>query len=113
MRAADLVSVSRRRLDRAREGLAALEARAAAAPDEIARLTALAREAGHGEPGADLADWASRARAALLVERSSLDTRREQLVREANELASAQLGEQVSTSVAGVRERLERHMLRA
>lgn len=54
-------------------------------------------------------DWASRARGALLVERSSLARERDAIVREASELVGSVLGEPLAaTAVAGVRERLER-----
>lgn len=61
-------------------------------------------------PGLDGVDeWASRVAAALLVVRSGLDTERERLIREANELAASVLGDgDVGTSVALVRSRLER-----
>jgi chromosome segregation protein len=61
-------------------------------------------------PGLDGVDeWASRVAAALLVVRSGLETERERLIREANELAASVLGDQdVGTSVALVRARLER-----
>ncbi len=60
-----------------------------------------------GEGLAELAEWGSRAHAAVLVARSGVETERERVVREANELAAAVLGEPLyATSVAGVRERL-------
>ena len=62
------------------------------------------------EPGlAGLDEWASRVAAALLVVRSGLETERERLIREANELAASVLGDpDVGTSVALARARLER-----
>jgi hypothetical protein len=118
VRAADLVSGSERRVEVLREEQARLEARAVTFPAEPVRLAADAAEVtaalgqdaiqGPTPDPASILDWASRARAALLVRRSGLETRRERVVREANELASSVLGEEVSTSVAGVRERLER-----
>jgi hypothetical protein len=118
VRAADLVSAARKKVERMRSEQARLEARAATFPAEPARLAAEAAEVtaalgqdaiqGPAPDPASLIEGASRARAALLVKRSGLETRRERIVREANELASAVLGEQVSASVAGVRERLER-----
>ncbi len=61
-------------------------------------------------PGLDgLFEWASRARAAVLVARSALETERERIVREASELAAATLGEELGpVRVALVREWLER-----
>ena len=58
-----------------------------------------------------LADWGARALAAVFVARSGLETERERVVREANELAASVLGEPLyAASVAAVRERLqERH----
>lgn len=58
-----------------------------------------------------LVDWGSRAQAAVFVARSGLETERERVVREANELAASVLGEPLyATSVAGVRERLEERL---
>ena len=64
----------------------------------------------YSESGLDgLLEWASRARAAILVARGGLETERERAVREANELAAAVLGEELgATRVSAVRERLER-----
>ncbi len=61
-------------------------------------------------PGLEgLLEWASRARAAVLVARSALETEREQIVREASELAAATLGEELGPiRVALVREWIER-----
>jgi hypothetical protein len=54
-------------------------------------------------------EWASRARGALLLERSGLARERDDVVREASELLGSVLGEPLtSTAVAGVRARLER-----
>ncbi|HXH87402.1 MAG TPA: hypothetical protein VNI55_02190 [Gaiellaceae bacterium] len=56
-------------------------------------------------------DWAARAHAALFVARSGLETERERVVREANELAASVLGEPLyATSVATVRRRLEERL---
>ena len=56
-------------------------------------------------------DWASRAHAAVLVVRSGLETERDRVVREANELAASVLGEPLyATSVAAVRRRLEERL---
>ena len=58
-----------------------------------------------------LREWGSRAHAAVFVARSGLETEREQVVREANELAGSVLGEPVyATSVAAVRRRLEERL---
>jgi hypothetical protein len=56
-----------------------------------------------------LLDWAARARGELIVAHAALATERDKLVREASELVASVLGDPyVSTSAAGVRERLER-----
>ena len=75
---------------------------------EVPRVSRAGLEpAGPGLDGID--EWASRVAAALLVVRSGLDTERDRLIREANELAASVLGDQnVGTSVALVRARLER-----
>lgn len=88
-----------------------LEPRAA----ELARRLAEAPRASRTEPPGsglgELAEWGSRAHAAVLVARSGVETERERVVREANELAAAVLGEPLyATSVAIVRERLEERL---
>jgi hypothetical protein len=124
VRAGDAASVARHRVERQETESAQLEARAASLAGgtrelalEAAEVTAAIREApaiSHGtvlDPSPDpaaLVEWGSRARAALLVGRSGLETRRERVVREAYELEAAVLGEQISSSATGVRERLER-----
>ncbi|MBA3788673.1 MAG: hypothetical protein H0X21_08270, partial [Actinobacteria bacterium] len=56
-------------------------------------------------------EWVSRAHAAVFVARSGLETERERVVREANELAASVLGEPFSaTSVDVVRKRLEQRL---
>ncbi len=89
--------------DRCRTEAAALEARAA-------ELAAAVRDVPSPAAGLDGAlDWASRARGALLLERSGLAGEREKVVREANELLGSVLGEPLTaTAVAGVRDRLAR-----
>jgi predicted nucleic acid-binding Zn-ribbon protein len=60
-----------------------------------------------GPAGAEA--WAARAEAALFVARSGLETERERVIRQANELAASVLGEPLAASrVSVVRERLER-----
>jgi chromosome segregation ATPase len=64
------------------------------------RLSALERIHEVEPPSAGLAgalDWTSRARAAVFVARSGLEQERERIVREAEELGAALLGEQVYT----------------
>ena len=74
---------------------------------EVPRLS----DSGRTEPGTSLSEieeWGARAHAALFVVRGGLEREREQVVREANELAAAALGEQLAgASVALVRRRLE------
>jgi hypothetical protein len=54
-------------------------------------------------------EWASRARGALLLQRSGLARERDEVVREATELLASVLGDPLTTTaVAGVRERLAR-----
>jgi chromosome segregation ATPase len=89
------------------EGLSVEAAAVAAAARELPRVSG----SGSSEPGRglrELSDWAERVHAALLVVRSSLDTERERVVREANELGAAVLGEWLGgSSVALVRRRIE------
>jgi hypothetical protein len=74
---------------------------------EVPRLS----DSGRAAPGRSLLEieeWGARAHAALFVVRGGLERDREQVVREANELAAAALGEQLAgASVALVRRRLE------
>lgn len=125
VRERDAAASAERKLTRAREALEELarEAeslrtespllaeRARSLAGELARLPRISRHAG-AEPAPGLEgtiEWGSRARAALLVVRSGLDTERERVVREANELAASVLGEPVAaTSASLVRERIER-----
>ena len=83
-----------------------LERRAA----ELAARLGLAHDVTPPGPGLDGAlEWAARARGELLVAHAGLATERDKVVREASELVASVLGEPLaSTSVAGVRARLER-----
>ena len=125
VRAGDAASVTARELDGARAQLAQLDVEAKELVEELARLQHEAEELTQGihdareisrgtvpDPGdapKELIEWASRARAALLLAGSGLATERERVVREANELAAVALGDPGATSVAGVVERLERY----
>jgi len=86
-------------LERAAEEHAAFEREATELAEELPRLERWANELAEGIPGgtaldtADLADWASHARAELFVAASQLDARRERAVLEANGIATALLGE--------------------
>jgi hypothetical protein len=101
----------------AREARAELErdgeARRAGAERLVQRALELAprvRDVPVGSANLDGAlDWASRARGALLLERSALARERDEVVREATELLASVLGDPLTaTGAAGVRERLAR-----
>jgi chromosome segregation ATPase len=97
------VRAAEARLDRARAAGQRLAAEAAELEPEIHRLereaTALAEAAPDlPSPGTGtraLVEWASHAHAELFVARSQVDRRRDQVIREAGELASSILGEPV------------------
>ena len=122
VRAQDAASSAAKRLERAERLFAELEDAAAAAErdaptleqraaidagelEKVPRLAAPPRP----EPGlAAVVDWAGRARAALFVTRNATEREREAIVREANELGAATLGEPLfASSVAQLRRRLE------
>jgi chromosome segregation ATPase len=87
-----------------------LEREAGIASDRLAALPRLSHDATVApQPGvAGVEDWGARARPALLLLRAALAAERDAIVREANEVGSAALGESVgATSVQRVRERLE------
>ena len=85
-----------------------LQRHAAAAAARLERSSRVSSTA-PPEPGlSGLVDWGARAHAAVVVARGGLESERERVVREANELASSVLGEPLYTaSVALVRRRLE------
>jgi chromosome segregation ATPase len=107
-RADDHIGVASARLERARQAREELEHEAhampRAVPDLEARATAIADEAADvpepGEGPRALVDWASRAHAELFVAAGHIDTQRDRLIREANELASALTGEATYGSTA-------------
>jgi len=82
-----------------------------AARETAWHLGSLPRVATVEPPGAGLAgvvDWGGRARAALLVARSGLERERESVVREANEMGAALLGEPLfAGGTAGLCRRLD------
>ena len=89
------------------------EARRAESTELAARAAELApfvRDVIPPSPGLEgVLAWASRARGALILARSTLATERDTLAREADELVASVLGEApLPTGVAGVRDRLER-----
>jgi chromosome segregation ATPase len=102
-------------LEREAEELAAeageLERRAGELAERLAELPRVS-DTPPPERGLEHAvDWAARAQAALLVARGGLESERERIVREANELASSVLAEPLhSTSVALVRRELEERL---
>ena len=73
-------------------------------------LAGRVRDVPPGPPSLDGAlDWASRARGALLLQRSALARDRDEVVREATELLASVSGDPLTaTGAAGVRERLAR-----
>jgi hypothetical protein len=124
------VALARGALSRAQEELASSRGRAEAlagaqataereAAAVVVAAAAVARELEHAprlasrvpappEPGLDgVAAWAARADGALLLARSGLDDERDAVVREANELAAALLGEIAPAGVHQIRERVE------
>ena len=77
---------------------------------ELATQLGLAHDVLSPGPGLDgTLDWAARARGELLVSHAALAAERDMIVREASELVASVLGDPLAaTSVAGVRQRLER-----
>jgi hypothetical protein len=123
VRTRDLASGAERKVARLRADEEALEAEARAIDAELPELDRLAAhlagrlgsvrrapDAGLPQPGAaGAAAWASRAEASLFVARGGLETERDRVIRQANELAAAALGEPLAaSSVSRVREQLER-----
>jgi len=123
VRTRDLAGGAERKVERLRAEEVALEGEARAVAAELPDLDRLAAElaarlahvrrapqAGSAEAGpAGVAAWASRAEGSLFVARGGLETERERVIRQANELAAAALGEPLAaSSVSRVREQLER-----
>jgi hypothetical protein len=115
-RARDAAASARRRVARVEEerdtlARGAVDAKArgpkleARAEELSARLAAAPRAT--AVPPEEPVEWSSRARASLFVAAGSLENERERVVREANELAAAVLGEGMYASVGLVRQRLE------
>lgn len=117
VRTRDTAASAERKLVRAREALERLEREVSAAEAEIPALDLRARDLAarlRGVPRvavpepAAMVGWASSVETALFVARGGLETERERIVRQANELAAGALGEPLfATSVSLVRERLE------
>jgi chromosome segregation protein len=117
-RARDAATDAGKRLARVEAERDALEREAAAnearAPKLEARAAELAKRL-EATPRATAAaptepvEWTSRARASLFSAAASLETERDRVVREANELAAAALGDATyAASVSLVREQIER-----
>jgi hypothetical protein len=127
LRTRDALTIAARRLREAEADAARLELGANAAHQESEELgrraealaaalrerPRLAGEAGElqGTSLAAIADWGTRARAALLVARGQLAAERDAVVRQANELGALVLGEPLTaTSAAGVARQVEREL---
>jgi hypothetical protein len=124
VRTRDAATTAERKLARLRGEVEALEAEARAIEAGLpelepraevlaGRIRALHRapDPAFPEPGpAGVAAWASRAEASLFVARGGLETERDRIVRQANELAASALGETLASSVSRVREQLEQRL---
>ena len=127
VRARDSLHVAERRAASRHEHVAELERRAEAADHEAAAMEKRARElaatlrerprladeavADPGKGPDSVADWGTRARAALLVARSQLVAEREAVVRQTHELGSLLLGEVLPPiGAAAVARRVEREL---
>jgi len=129
IRARDTLGLAERRARDAHARRAELEAAAAAAEEEARGLAARADELAAAlsrrprvavqagvRPGADpaeIAEWGTQVRAALLVARSQVAAERDALVRQANELAAVAVGEPIAAmSAAGAADLLRRTLER-
>jgi hypothetical protein len=125
IRARDALHLAERRARAAEDHAAELEAAARAAEEHVRELSARARELAEAlgrrprvaveteippdASPAQVAEWGTQARAALLVARSQVAAERDALVRQANELASNVVGEPVGAmSAAGAADLLRR-----
>jgi hypothetical protein len=98
---------TRARLESERDARLAESLQLAARAAELGALVRDVPPPSSGLGGA--VEWASRVRGELLLERAALAAERDVLAREATELLASVAGEPVAaTSVAGVRDRLER-----
>ncbi|HZQ81382.1 MAG TPA: hypothetical protein VFB25_05360 [Gaiellaceae bacterium] len=101
VRARDHVAVATASLERSQSSAAELERDAAALPAEVPLLEQRAQAIATEAPGVPappagprgLVEWASHAHAELFVAARQLDSERDRVIREANELASMILGE--------------------
>ena len=124
VRTRDAVTTAEGKAARLRGDADALEAEAEAIEAELPelerhavelaeRIRALHRASDPGvpEPGAaGIAAWASRTEASVFVARGGLETERDRVIRQANELAASALGETLSSTVSRVREQLEQRL---
>jgi len=93
-RARDHIAVAQARVDRAETAVAELAREARDLPAELESLEVRARALPDTPRLAgSLVDWASRSHAEAFVAARQIDTERERIIREANELASMLLGE--------------------
>jgi chromosome segregation ATPase len=93
-RALDHIAVAQARLDRGEAALIELRREVEDLPVELASLETRARELPDApDPAGSLVEWASRAHAEAFVAAGQIDTERDRVIREANELASMLLGE--------------------
>lgn len=123
-RTRDMVTVATRKRDQAHDAEQDLDRKATGVMDEVPQLveraerlsqelSASARvsaELAEGSPGglADVDPWGRQAQAAILVARAGLATERDSVVRQANEIGSAVLGESLgAASAATVARRVE------
>jgi predicted nucleic acid-binding Zn-ribbon protein len=125
IRTRDALHLAERRAQAAEDRAAELETAATAAEEHVKELNARARELADAldrrprvaaeteippdASPAQVAEWGTQARAALLVARSQVAAERDALVRQANELASNAVGEPVAAmSAAGAADLLRR-----
>jgi hypothetical protein len=130
LRARDALGVAERRARNALSRASELEAAAKAAEqraddlafrarelaDALSRRSRVAGEAGvrPGPDPAEIAEWGTQVRAALLVARNQVAAERDALVRQANELAANAVGEPVAAmSAAGAADLLRRTLERS
>jgi chromosome segregation ATPase len=110
MRGTDHVDLAERAVEETRAERRAFDETAERLTRELPELEARARSLGDVPPGDDLVEWASRTHAGLFVALGQLDAQRERVIREANELATALLGEPTFGSTpAQALERVERY----
>jgi hypothetical protein len=101
-RALDHIAVAQSRVDRAEAARDELARETRELPRELNALEERARSVPEVPALVDsLVDWASRAHAEIFVAGGQIDTQRDRIIREANELASMLLGEPTYGSTPG------------